>query len=45
MAIEEGKLIRETLQNPHPVEARVPAAPERVGPSGTRGGGSSGNGR
>ena len=29
MAIEEGKLIRETLQNPHPVEARVPAAPDR----------------
>ena len=24
MAIEEGKLIRETLRNPHPVEARVP---------------------
>jgi hypothetical protein len=34
MAIEEGKLIRETLQNPHPVEARVPAAPDRVGSSG-----------
>jgi MFS family permease len=33
MAIEEGKLIRETLQNPHPVEARVPAAPDRVGSS------------
>ena len=31
MAIEEGKLIRETLQNPHPVEARVPAAPDTVG--------------
>ena len=34
MAIEEGKLIRETLQHPHPVEARVPAAPDRVGSSG-----------
>jgi MFS family permease len=34
MAIDEGKLIRETLQNPHPVEARVPAAPDRVGSSG-----------
>ena len=33
MAIEEGKLIRETLQNPHPIEARVPAAPDRVGSS------------
>ena len=33
MAIEEGKLIRETLQNPSPVEARVPAAPDRVGSS------------
>ena len=33
MAIDEGKLIRETLQNPHPVEARVPAAPDRVGTS------------
>ncbi len=33
MAIEEGKLIRETLQNPHPVEARVPAAPDKVGTS------------
>jgi putative superfamily III holin-X len=33
MAIEEGKLIRETLQNPHPVEARVPAAPDKVGSS------------
>jgi hypothetical protein len=34
MAIEESKLIRETLQNPRPVEARVPAAPDRVGSSG-----------
>ncbi len=34
MAIEEGKLIRETLQHPHPDEARVPAAPDRVGSSG-----------
>jgi MFS family permease len=33
MAIEEGKLIRETLQHPHPVEARVPAAPDQVGSS------------
>jgi hypothetical protein len=33
MAIEEGKLIRETLQSPHPVEARVPAAPDKVGTS------------
>jgi hypothetical protein len=26
MAIEEGKLIRETIKNPHPVEARVPGS-------------------
>jgi hypothetical protein len=29
MAIEEGKLIRETLKNPHPVEARVPEESRR----------------
>jgi uncharacterized membrane protein YqjE len=33
MAIEEAQLIRETLRNPHPVEARVPAAPDNVGSS------------
>jgi uncharacterized membrane protein YqjE len=33
MAIEEAQLIRETLKNPHPLEARVPAAPDRVGAS------------
>jgi hypothetical protein len=38
MAIEEAQLIRETLKNPHPVEARVPAAPDKVGsaPEGRR---------
>jgi H+/Cl- antiporter ClcA len=29
MAIEEGKLIRETIKNPHPLEARVPGPESR----------------
>jgi putative superfamily III holin-X len=28
MALEEGKLIKETLQHPHPLPARGPGAPE-----------------